>query len=92
MAVVPKHTDQHGRYDPNLDLTTEQRHRFTQVANKAQARKDEMRERPSIVAAAKSAAMKPVVTPKKDKPNNARYTIWLIVLGLVSLWAMYMTS
>ncbi|MGD8110761.1 hypothetical protein ACQEXU_09680 [Vibrio sp. TRT 21S02] len=92
MAVVPKHTDQHARYDPSQDFTTEQRHRFGKIANKAQKRREELEERPNIISAAKSAAMRPVVVPKKDKPNTARYAAWLIVVMAFSLWLMYMNG
>ncbi|MCE0494936.1 hypothetical protein [Vibrio salinus] len=41
MAVVPKHDKQGKGYDPKDDLTLDQIHRFTRVANKAQHEKDE---------------------------------------------------
>ncbi|MDN3612464.1 hypothetical protein ACODM8_16315 [Vibrio ostreicida] len=94
MAVVPKYKDQSTRYDPKKELTADQLHRFGEVANKAQQRRDEVQQRLSISSAARSAknaAMKPVVVPKKDKPNTARYLAWLVVVMSGCLWLMYMT-
>ncbi|WP_295893313.1 hypothetical protein [uncultured Vibrio sp.] len=91
MAVVPKHSGSQ-RYDPSQELTNEQRHRFTDVANKAQQRRDQYEKNPTIISAARAAATKPVIKPKKGKPNNARYIIWLVVLAAISLWAMYMAG
>lgn len=92
MAVVPKHEDQNPRYDPKKDLTSDQMHRFTEVANKAQQRKEAIGTRRSAYTAVKEKAMRPIVTPKKDKFNSFRYGIWLIVACAVGLWLMYMTS
>ncbi len=94
MAVVPKHTDSHSRYDPSKELTADQLHRFGKAAHKAQKRREEEVERGTIAAtarAARRAALKPIVTPKRDKPNTVRYAAWLIVVMAVSLWLMYMT-
>ncbi|MEZ8824275.1 hypothetical protein AB4259_07925 [Vibrio amylolyticus] len=91
MAVVPKHSGSQ-RYDPSQELTTEQRHRYTDVANKAQKRRERYEKNPSIISAARTAATRPVIKPKNGKPNNARYIIWLVVLAIVSLWAMYMAG
>lgn len=41
MAVVPKHGGHDKGYDPKDDLTLDQIHRFTKVANKVQHEKDE---------------------------------------------------
>lgn len=90
MAVVPKHTDQSPRYNPEQDFDTQQRHRFTEVANKAQQRR-ELR-KASMLSSMKNKALKPVVRPQKDKFNSARYGAWLVVFAAVSLWLMYMTS
>ena len=94
MAVVPKQRDPNARYDPNKELTAEQLHRFGKVANKAQARRDEMAQRrtlSSAARAAKDAAMKPIVVPKKDKPNSARYAAWMLVVMAFCLWLMFMS-
>ncbi|MFM2587873.1 hypothetical protein [Vibrio sp. TBV020] len=99
MAVVPKHTDSSTRYDPSQELTADQLHRFGEVAQKAQQRRDERLERGVIPqtdraarrAALKDAAFKPVVTPKRNKPNTVRYAVWMLVIMVFSLWVMYMT-
>ncbi|MGC9491392.1 hypothetical protein [Vibrio genomosp. F10] len=91
MAVVPKQNESQ-RYDPSKELTTEQRQRFTDIANKAQQRREYERKHSSVISAARSAATKTVIKPRKDSPNTARYVIWLIVAALVSLWAMYMAG
>ncbi|MCL9780109.1 hypothetical protein M9194_01525 [Vibrio sp. S4M6] len=92
MAVVPKHEDQHPRYDPKKDFTNDQMHRFTEVANKAQQRKEALGSRTSTFASVKEKAMRPIVRPKKEKVNTLRYTIWLVVACVTGLWLMYMTS
>ncbi|NOH78317.1 hypothetical protein F0231_01025 [Vibrio sp. RE86] len=99
MAVVPKHKDAGNRYDPNQELTSDQLHRFGQVAQRAQERREERIERgvtpvdPRIAkrAALKDAAFKPVIRTKRDKPNTARYAIWMLVFMAFMLWLMYMT-
>lgn len=92
MAVVPKHNDKHARYDPSQDLTQDQLHRFGRVASDAQKRRAKEAERASTFQNAKDVAFKPVVRPKKDKPNTVRYAVWMIVLMLFSLWLMYMSG
>ncbi|MCG9595448.1 hypothetical protein L1D15_01795 [Vibrio sp. Isolate25] len=94
MAVVPKHKDPHARYDPSQELTADQLHRFGKVANKAQQRRDEVSQRSSLRTAARAAketAMKPVVVPKKDKPNSTRYAAWMLVVMAFCLWLMFMS-
>ncbi|EEW07374.1 TPA: hypothetical protein AB5H75_002652 [Vibrio mimicus] len=91
MSIQPKHTDQYSNYDPSQDLTKEQLQRFTQTANTAQHKREEMHEdAPGIVQFAKRTALKPVVKPKPDKPNTVRYAAWMTVFGAASLWLMYM--
>lgn len=95
MAVVPKHTDSHSRYDPKQDLTADQLHRFGKAAQKAHERRKEEFERRTVTGvarAAREAAFKPVVTPKREKPNTVRYVAWLIVFMACSLWLMYMSG
>lgn len=94
MAIVPKHNDSNNRYDPNQDLTADQLHRFGKAAQKAQKRREEHDEKATIVStarAARRAALRPVIQPKKDKPNTVRYAVWMIVFMAISLWIMYMT-
>jgi hypothetical protein len=91
LSVQPKHGDRPPRYDAP-DLTSEQRHRFTSVANQAQARRERLEEEPTIIETARRAALKPVVKPRPDKPNRVRYAIWLCTFLLVCLWLMYMSG
>lgn len=90
MAVQAKHTDGGSHYDLNNDFTTEQRHRFTKVANKADKRRQYIEE-PGFIEKAKVTAMRPVTKPKPNKPDRIRYAAWLVVIGAFSLWVMYMT-
>ncbi|KJY82906.1 hypothetical protein TW81_11935 [Vibrio galatheae] len=95
MAVVPKHTDSQHRYDPDQELTADQLHRFGKVAQKARERRKEEVEKRTVSAvarAARDAALKPVVTPKRKKHNTVRYAAWMIVVMAASLWLMYMTG
>lgn len=92
MAVVPKHGQNHNKYDPSQDLTADQIHRFGKVANKAQKQKEQQEERPSAMVSARRAALRPIIRPKPDKPNTARYAIWLMVVLVVCLWIMYMSG
>jgi hypothetical protein len=46
----------------------------------------------SVLSQAKDAAFRPVVRPKKDKPNTTRYAAWMIVVMALCLWLMYMTG
>ncbi len=73
MAVVPKHEDQNARYDPKKDFTGDQMHRFTEVANKAQRRKEALETKRSAFSSVKEKAMRPIITPKEK--------ISLIALG-----------
>ncbi|MBY7784905.1 hypothetical protein KW410_01805 [Vibrio fluvialis] len=95
MAVLPKHTDQNPRYNPDDDMTLDQLQRFTRAANSAQKKREELheQEQPSIVEVARRArraAMRPVIKPKENKLNTARYAIWLVVFAIIALWLMYM--
>ncbi|MDV6251865.1 hypothetical protein [Vibrio sp. EA2] len=90
MSVQRKHTDSPPRY-ADSDFTTEQRHRFTAVANAAQQRRDvpeRVREKEVIEALSKQA-FKPIDTPQQKTPSRARQVIILLVILLVGLWAMY---
>ncbi|NOH96028.1 hypothetical protein [Vibrio sp. 99-70-13A1] len=93
MAVQPKHQDRHGKIGFEDDFTSDQRQRFTHVANKAVHRRDQKQlVEDRFLESAKKAAFKPVVKSKSSKPNKARQVIWIIMIGLISLWAMYMTN
>ncbi|MGB1322874.1 MAG: hypothetical protein ACPG5L_18245 [Vibrio gallaecicus] len=100
MAVQPKHGDRPDRLGFGNDFTTDQRHRFTEVANQAQKRRKNKKEiEARFFESAKKAAFKPLVSKKPDSSGAARQdknvlrqVIWVVVIGLVSLWAMYMTN
>ncbi len=91
MSVQPKHTDLPPRYEAP-EFTTEQRHRFTRVANAAQKRREvykRARER-DLAGELRQQALRPMVTPQPGKRNRVRQVIWLLVILLTGLWAMYM--
>ena len=91
MAVQPKHSDLPPRYEAT-EFTTEQRHRFTKVANAAQKRRAFYKRaiENSLVGKIKERALKPVIPPKEDKPSKTRQVMWLLTFLLGGLWAMYM--
>lgn len=94
MSMLPKHDDQNSHYDPKEDFTLEQMHRFTKVANQAQKKRDTLDQLSdkdvSIVEAARRVAMRPIIQPKKYKPNTVRYAVWMIMVCVFGLWIMYM--
>jgi len=94
MAVTPKHTEPGKHYDPSKELSNDQRHRFTEIANKAAERRAEKE------AAAKRQHQleehpHPEPVPQghpKPQPNWLRTVIWSLVLGLLWIWILFMTS
>ncbi|WP_435250252.1 hypothetical protein ACMAZD_19580 [Vibrio sp. nBUS_14] len=93
MAVQQKHGERHGRMGFDNDFTTEQSQRFTEVANSAVKRRVKKREiEAPFLLSAKQAAFKTVVRPRGNNPNRTRQVVWIIVIGLVSLWLMYMAG
>ncbi|MEO9497312.1 MAG: hypothetical protein ABJG42_22760 [Vibrio splendidus] len=93
MAVQQKHGERQGRIGFDNDFTTEQGQRFTEVANSAVKRRVKKREiEAPFIQSAKQAAFKTVVRPRGNNPNRTRQVIWIIVIGLVSLWLMYMAG
>ncbi|MEZ9245396.1 hypothetical protein AB4179_14200 [Vibrio lentus] len=93
MAVQQKHGERHGRMGFDNDFTTEQSQRFTEVANSAVKRRVKKREiEAPFLQSAKQAAFKTVVRPRGNNPNRTRQVVWTIVIGLVSLWLMYMAG
>ncbi|BCN26895.1 hypothetical protein [Vibrio alfacsensis] len=92
MAVQPKHTDLPPRYEAP-DFTTDQRQRFTTVANAAEKRRDVYRralEKKGFVEKMTQRALTPVVRSRAEKPRKTRQVIWLITFLIAGLWAMYM--
>ncbi len=93
MSVQAKHTDVPPRYEAP-DFTSDQRHRYTRVANAALKRREiyqRAREK-GLAGKLRQQAFRPVVTPQPGKRNRARQVIWLLVILTTGLWAMYMFS
>ncbi|ALR17582.1 hypothetical protein [Vibrio natriegens] len=90
MSVQRKHTDLPPRYDVN-DFTTEQRRRFTAVANAAQKRRDLYKRvlDNELVGKLSQQTCKPNEAPHQGKTRRASQVIWLVVILLVGLWATY---
>ncbi|MCG9639379.1 hypothetical protein L1D22_05460 [Vibrio sp. Isolate34] len=93
MAVQQRHSERQGRIDFDNDFTTEQGQRFTEVANHAVKRRVKKREaEAAFMLSAKHAAFKTAVKSKWENRSRIRQVVWIIVIGLVSLWAMYMAG
>ncbi|KAB0465931.1 MULTISPECIES: hypothetical protein [Vibrio] len=93
MAVQQKHGEKNGRVGFDNDFTTDQSQRFTEVANSAVKRRVKKREiEAPFIQSAKQTVLKTVVRPKGNNPNRARQVVWIIIIGLVSLWLMYMAG
>ncbi|GAL11854.1 hypothetical protein JCM19233_2844 [Vibrio astriarenae] len=100
MAVVPRHTGNKPVRDQYRgDMTLEQWHRFTRVANaaddsrsQAQSFDDDLTVKSNHAKddIVKEVALMSVVRSKKHKSENIRYAIWISVAGLFFLWVMYM--
>ncbi len=105
MAITKRHTDPGKGYDPSQELSNSQRQRFSEVANRA----EEKREQREIYEAAldprkarlwkakrnRKAQNNPAVTLSKNRTKARilsflRVLIWSITLGAVWLWAMFM--
>jgi len=97
MAVLPKHTDQNPRYDPDDDLTLDQLHRFTRAANKAQKKREviEQSDAPSVIEVARRARRSAVRGEKQGRANNKvsskRYAVWMVCIAIVALCVMYLS-
>ena len=93
MAVQQKHGERHGRMGFENDFTTDQGQRFTEVANNAVKRRIKKREvEAPFVHSAKESALKTVTRSKWENRSRVRQVVGIIVIGLVSLWAMYMAG
>ncbi len=96
MSVTSKHTGQNKHYDPSLDLTNDQRHRFTRVANKAADRRSRKEAANRYEHAHDDAKHDMVDDPtevnKKEQPNWLRIVIWSLVVGLLWAWILFMTA
>jgi len=93
MAVQQKHGERHGRMGFKNDFTTDQGQRFTEVANNAVKRRIKKRKvEAPFVHSAKESALKTVTRSKWENRSRVRQVVWIVVIGLVSLWAMYMVG
>ncbi|WP_299691626.1 hypothetical protein [uncultured Vibrio sp.] len=93
MAMQRKHDGRHGPMGFENDFTTEQGRRFTEVANNAVRHRLKKREvEAAFIPTAKKVAFKTVVRSKSSNPNRVRQVVWMIVIGAVSLWGMYMAG
>ncbi|MBR9786960.1 MAG: hypothetical protein GYB40_03385 [Vibrionaceae bacterium] len=90
MSVQRKHTDLPPRYEAT-DFTTEQRHRFTMVANAAQKRRDlyKRAQEKDVVGSMSRQSFKSTELPQREKTGRASQVVCLLVILLVGLWAMY---
>ena len=104
MAHTRMHTDPGKHYDPNTELTNNQRKRYSEVANKAELR----REQRELYKAALNPAKKRIEALAKAKEElkrqqslNAkqrkmpeltflRVLIWSITLGAFWVWVLFM--
>ncbi|MDN3679925.1 hypothetical protein QWZ04_06235 [Vibrio tapetis subsp. quintayensis] len=96
MSITSKHTGPNKHYDPNLDLTNDQRHRFTRVANKAadlRARKKALyKQEHDVRDVEHDLAEEPSEDRKTDQPSWLRIAIWSAVIGLLWAWILFMTG
>ncbi|RJX70961.1 hypothetical protein DZ860_11545 [Vibrio sinensis] len=89
MAISRPSSDDRSRYNPKQDFTADQLHRFGEVANEANKRREDQVKQ-TLIHKAKKTAMKSVLTSSKHNDKSVRNAIWLIVLLAVLLWMMYM--
>jgi hypothetical protein len=91
MSVQRKHTDLPPRYEA-ADFTTEQRHRFTAVANAAQKRRDFYKRAlgKDLAGNLRPQDYRSVVAPQQGKLRRISQVSWLLATLVISLWAMYM--
>nr|WP_319534749.1 hypothetical protein [uncultured Vibrio sp.] len=90
MSVQRKHTDLPPRYEAT-DFTTDQRQRFTAVANAAQKRRELYKSalEKKLVGKLSRQAFKPNEVSHQRKSSRASQVIWLLVILHVGLWVMY---
>ncbi|CCN70614.1 conserved hypothetical protein [Vibrio nigripulchritudo SFn27] len=94
MAVSPKHNDIGKHYNPDQDFSNDQRHRFTEIANRAAERRAQKNAVGSNAASNKQPQPK-AKTHKRKKTffsGLVRAAIWSAVLGLTWLWVIFMTG
>ncbi|HHX8508528.1 TPA: hypothetical protein ACVO12_005212 [Vibrio diabolicus] len=93
MAVQRKHSDLPPRYE-DKDLTNEQRHRFTEVANAAHKRREFYRRAlgKGLMGKVKDRAFKGQFGRQQDKPSRVLQAVWLIVFLVLGLWVMHVLA
>ncbi|USD66363.1 hypothetical protein [Vibrio sp. SCSIO 43136] len=93
MAVTPKHSDAGSKkYDPGQEFSSDQRHRFTEIANQAAERRaqKEAMNKATLPKTHNHEADKNA-KPKRRRSDWPRTIIWTFVLGALWLWIMFMT-
>lgn len=105
MAVTRMHTDPGKPYDPNKELTNNQRKRFSDVANKAEEKKEQRelydavihpeKARAKAVAQAKAQQQQAQLEQSQRKikiPELSfwRVLMWSITLGVFWVWVLFM--
>ncbi|GLO62943.1 hypothetical protein MACH09_34510 [Vibrio sp. MACH09] len=103
MAVTRMHTDPGKSYDPNKELTNNQRRRYSDVANKAEERREQRElykaalnpqlKRAEAIAKAKAELKKQQdLQTKRRMPELSflRVLIWSLTLGAFWLWVAFM--
>ncbi len=103
MAVVRKHIDPGHRYEPEKELTGEQLQRFSDMANKAEVRREQRKEYEALLHPDKAKRVRKVARPviparvmagKSRKPRRrmtlTRFVVWSVVLWLFWSWVMFM--
>jgi len=90
MSVQRKHSDLPPRYE-DKDLTNEQRHRFTEVANAAHKRREFYRRalEKSLMSKMKDRTFKDQPSRRKDKSSRMLQAVWLIIFLVLGLWGMH---
>lgn len=103
MAVTRMHTDPGKSYDPSKELSNNQRQRYSDVANKAEERREQRelykaalnpaKARAEAIANAKIELQKQQkLAGKKKLPTLSflRVLIWSVMLGVFWVWVLFM--
>jgi len=101
MAVTRMHTDPGKPYDPNKELTNNQRKRYSEVANKAEERREQRelykaalnphKARAEAIARAKEELQKQQKAKRKlPEMTFLRVLAWSITLGAFWVWVLFM--
>lgn len=105
MAVTRMHTDPGKSYDPNKELTNNQRKRFSDIANKAEEKREQRELYDSVIHPEKARAKqieqakaklqqtqldKSLRKSKVPELTFWRVLIWSITLGAFWVWILFM--